>query len=379
MSVVNHQAKGNEATKCYLGEINGQNTCYLDGIIYNPDEIETTISSRTNPKVSESIERIEITNSDIACIPTEIFLVFKNLKTLVISDGNKNLNSLKPNNFIGANNLEVLQLNNNNIPSLVPSNFMKARGLKNLDLSRNRITDVKPHTFTGLDQLQKLNLNDNQIETLKSFSLMGLFSLKELRLSNNKIKKIEFQALRYNKKLLMITFKGNRCINVNFVPYKFPGNEQDVYGICEGKQTTKKPKQITIRIQEVPLKEKTPVGSNYHEMRQAPEGRVKPPGHHALSVKPVKQVRPVKPEKPVKRPTYTPITPSTQDDGLNYNRQATPVQKDGYFQENHVQSALAKAQASIKRFEDLKLDKPFYYLELDNFHKIEEPPAINLR
>lgn len=370
MGVGHQTAKGSEATKCYFGEINGQTTCFLNGITYDPAVVRTDTSNKTDPKISKSIERIEIINSNIACIPTEIFLVFKNLKTLVISDANKNLNSLKPSNFIGANSLEDLQMNENNIPHLVASNFIKARGLKNIDLSRNRITDVMPHAFTGLSRLERLNLNDNQIETLKLGSLMGLFNLKELRLSNNNIKKIEYEVLRYNKKLLLITFNGNRCINVNFVPYKFPDNEQDIYGICEGKVFTKKPTSTMIRIQEVPLPPVT-TNNNYNEIRQAPEAYVTPPGRVIQRTNPVNPTR-LPSHRSVNQQSIPAVYTRTEDDR---------AKQIDYFQKNTnlIESTLTKAQASIKRFEDLNLDKSFYYLELDNFHKIEEPPVINLK
>ena len=513
LSISSQLVRGNEAT-CFIGEINDEHTCFLDAITFDPKQMKTSINKGAFQS-SESVERVEITNSKLVCIPTQIFTIFENLKTLTISDGNSNLNMIKPSDLLGANNLETLQLSNNKIEKIVLSNFIKARKIKLLDLSSNRISEIEPHSFTGLERLQKLNLNDNQLKKLSSGMFTALFNLKELRVSNNKISEMGSQAFKYNKKLVMITLRGNLCINKNFVPFMLHENEKEISENCPEKPVNpfddekylemagapisrvyKNPRftndegdfqvntgrdEVILTIREIPYDPHhpknplKPQNTNFYESKQPPISHVynnqpnsrnsnnpqnnrpnpsrdnqqrpnnrdqimtirevpyiphtlldpinnednyqemyKPPTSTIFKNPRVEQERERRVNQGNSSPTKLPLIfrqpqpfPRKENTDLYYMfgrpptehvpppsrevHQDTPDNSQvvssnplhqlnadendpEFFKKNNRQlkASLDQAKATIKRFEDLELDKPFYYLELDNFHKIDE-------
>lgn len=132
---------------------------------------------------------------NITFVPTELFVIFPNLKKLELR---AKIETVNANDFRNAQNLEQLTLNNQlqRIPARI---FSLAKKLNNLVLSRNRIDTIEDFAFDGLDNLEQLGLAKNQLTSLKRYTFAGLTKLVNLNLRDNDISTIEDGAFSLPK------------------------------------------------------------------------------------------------------------------------------------------------------------------------------------
>jgi hypothetical protein len=135
---------------------------------------------------SDVIESVEFANSRLPNLPRDIFVRFKNLKSLTCDE--VNLSLLSKADFKLALNLEIFSCNSNYFKSLEKMLFNGSKKLKFVDLSINEIEAIDRTAFYGLENLKKLLLNDNKIRNLSDDVFEDLISLEEINLSSNQLK-----------------------------------------------------------------------------------------------------------------------------------------------------------------------------------------------
>ncbi|KAL7849932.1 hypothetical protein SRHO_G00192810 [Serrasalmus rhombeus] len=135
-------------------------------------------------------------------IPSEVPMATKNL--YVFQNG---IEALYQKDFIGLENLEMLDLSQNKLTKLPDDVFKPLSCLRNLDLSSNQITHISEDSFAGLELLERLYLYNNAIKSIHSAAFDGLEQLLELKLQGNQLTTIP--ALKMPR-LLLLDLRFNR-------------------------------------------------------------------------------------------------------------------------------------------------------------------------
>lgn len=117
-------------------------------------------------------------------LPTELLVIFPNLRNVDIESGIKQLCS---EDFPHAIQLHNLVLDSNEIETIDDYTFASQKRLNELSLYGNKLKVIKGNTFKGLDELKTLNLGSNEITTIED-GAFGLPKLEELNLNYNEIK-----------------------------------------------------------------------------------------------------------------------------------------------------------------------------------------------
>ncbi|XP_026864931.2 vasorin b [Electrophorus electricus] len=117
-----------------------------------------------------------------ATMPSGVPPLTKNL--YVFQNG---IESLHRDEFIGLENLELLDLSQNKITQLPNHVFETLTSLRNLDLSSNQINHISQDSFAGLELLERLYLYNNAITSIHPAAFDGLEQLLELKLQGNKL------------------------------------------------------------------------------------------------------------------------------------------------------------------------------------------------
>lgn len=115
-------------------------------------------------------------------MPSEVPTSTRNL--YIFQNG---IESLRQEDFIGLENLEMLDLSQNKLTELPDRVFEPLATLRNLDLSSNSFTHISEETFAGLKLLERLYLHSNTIKSIHPAAFDGLEQLLELKLQGNAI------------------------------------------------------------------------------------------------------------------------------------------------------------------------------------------------
>ncbi len=139
------------------------------------------VSERT-PQVRDAIiAAVPDANSSSDVIAADL----AEITTLSLS--NKNITSLKADDFDGLSALRYLNLQSNSLNTLPEGIFDGLSALRYLYLGNNSLTTLPEGIFDGLSALQNLNLSSNSLTTLPEGIFDGLSALIYLYLGNNSL------------------------------------------------------------------------------------------------------------------------------------------------------------------------------------------------
>lgn len=124
------------------------------------------------------------------------------------------ITDLEDDDFEGAVNLRVLDLQFNLLTELEDHIFSNANNLEELLLTGNQISTVGPMAFEGIPRLRILNLYNNRIQTLPSNVFHPLYSLYELDLGFNQLSTIDFPDFSYQPMFDTLWLEGNQLSNL---------------------------------------------------------------------------------------------------------------------------------------------------------------------
>ena len=105
---------------------------------------------------------------------------------------------------------------NNNISLIDPGVIDEVPQLEDLNLSSNNIENLPKELFKKLNQLKTLNLSDNKLQSFICELLPLNNVITEFHINNNDLEKISLANSRYLKKVKIIDFTYNICIDFKY-------------------------------------------------------------------------------------------------------------------------------------------------------------------
>lgn len=135
-------------------------------------------------------------------MPSDLPASTKNL--YVFKNG---IETLDQQDFIGLENLEMLDLSQNKLKELPDHVFEPLTSLRNLDLSSNQITLISQESFVGLKLLERLYLHSNTIKSIHPAAFDGLEQLLELKLYKNELTTVPVLKMPH---LLLLDLRFNK-------------------------------------------------------------------------------------------------------------------------------------------------------------------------
>lgn len=138
-----------------------------------------------NLEYLETLEELDVSNLNIARIPTDYQILFKSLKKLNISNNpNFEIYSLEK-NFI--KNITILIVQNCNLNFYDLDFILSIPNLTIIDLSKNKNLQLYQHQSEAWTTITDLSLNDCNLTKEDLFSLSCLSNLKHLSITNNPV------------------------------------------------------------------------------------------------------------------------------------------------------------------------------------------------
>lgn len=180
--------------------------CTLDNI-KSDSSTRFVIRTSNSKDYSTQILEVEITNSNLFDMPSEIFTNFPYMKR---ATANKcGVVDIHKNNFHYGINLNELRLRSNKLTKLPNSILSSSSLLQTLDLSSNQINEIEINAFAGLESLEFLALTDNQLVSLDENVFRHLRNLLSIRLDSNKLQVIEEKLFESSVNLTEIRVDSN--------------------------------------------------------------------------------------------------------------------------------------------------------------------------
>lgn len=198
----------------------GLYSCSLLGVMIPDNENANIIigGAHISPRNNADVQRVQVTNSNIPFIITQLFTTFPNIVELAISNGG--LTRVQSNAFANAVNLRTASVANNQLFGTIHANaFTGALSLSSLQFNLNRIQSIHEAAFNGLTALQNLIMENNNIQNLTNNVFQPLTSLRVLSLSNNQLEIIDGRLLANNNQVTQLDLSRNRidAIGRNFL------------------------------------------------------------------------------------------------------------------------------------------------------------------
>lgn len=175
--------------------------------ITNVNDPSASVKQNNSTKSKNDVRGVYFMKLTTNFLPLKVYETFPNMKYFGIVDSS--LHNLNHGDFIGYNELNVLDITDNNIRSLNNDSFDGATNLLKLGLNSNQIRNISGNAFKGLLNLEVLNLSKNRIQVLLNETFKDLISLKVLNLRRNNLNVLNYGFLLSNQRLEDIDFGLN--------------------------------------------------------------------------------------------------------------------------------------------------------------------------
>jgi len=159
-----------------------------------------------------AITRLEFIDQTVHYLPINLAQFFPNLKSIYVH--NCQLLATNSNDFQGLKHLTDIAFTKNKLTSLPDDTFDNLPQLERLDLSQNFFKQFPQNLLENAIKLKILNVSNNELEAFKVNLFSAQNQIEELYASGNKIKEISGRIFKHLKKLRVLDFKRNECINV---------------------------------------------------------------------------------------------------------------------------------------------------------------------
>lgn len=221
---------------CVFQVVSNLYTCQLADITVTENSNLFIGGQHLPGRTNNDVEVVNVVNSNIPFIITELFTTFPNLAQYrILAGGLTKINSgdftnanklriffasnnpklvvLEEKAFVGASNLQSLELINSPIETLNEGAFSGLSVLVKLSVENALIREIPAEIFASLTQLQFVSLSNNRLESLSGKLFANNPRIRFLQFSNNQIKAIERNFFDNIQDLSSLNVQGNRCAN----------------------------------------------------------------------------------------------------------------------------------------------------------------------
>lgn len=190
----------NEIYTCRLADITISDSADADYVISGVHETDMT---------NEDVMKVQIINSNIPFVITQLFTTFPALNACYITNGG--LTRIQSNAFPNASSLTYLEVQQNHELRIIQENaFVGAPNLFNIDLYDNEIEEIHENAFEGLGLLLQLFLDRNHLSHLPLNVFRPLTTLYTLQLSENHFESLEGKLFIHNSEIRILEVALNQ-------------------------------------------------------------------------------------------------------------------------------------------------------------------------
>lgn len=184
-------------------------TCFKESNKDSIDNNNNNLNAVCRSDRKQDIIRMQINHCQMPDLQSyNFFIVYPNLSEFHIS--NIELESLKNEDFHGANALNHFIASNNRISEIRSFVFGRAPHVTHVDLYNNRITVISENAFEYVKStLRVINLSKNAIQYVNRKTFRGLTALTALYLGYNNITYIEPNAFAESNNLTWLDLSSN--------------------------------------------------------------------------------------------------------------------------------------------------------------------------
>lgn len=207
--ILNVKAQTENLT-CNYEDVSGYYSCQISGAVIADDEtLDIAISGEHLPQRSDvDVNRVEIIDSNIPFVVTQIFTKFPNISILLIE--NAGLTRFQIGAFRNGGNLRSLGVRSNQIENLTADSFEGAWNLQTIYVIDCQVSTVDGAAFNGLSVLDTLLLSNNNIQQLPVNVFSSLPALNSLFIKSNKLESLDGRLFSNNFALRFIDLENNQ-------------------------------------------------------------------------------------------------------------------------------------------------------------------------
>ena len=160
-----------------------------------------------------ALETLFLRDNQISTLPQNVFSTLSALETLSLRDND--LASLNANLFSSLSDLRILLLDGNQLDTLATGLLSNLSALQVLDLHGNQLDSLDADIFSGLSALRALDLDGNELATLNSGVFSNLSSLEGLDLNTNKLGSVDASIFSNLSALRILNLSKNELSSLD--------------------------------------------------------------------------------------------------------------------------------------------------------------------
>ncbi len=160
-----------------------------------------------------ALETLFLRDNQLGSLPQNVFSTLSALETLSFRDNE--LADLDANLFSNLTNLEILLLDGNQLDSLNTDLFSNLSALQALDLNGNKLSSLDANVFSNLSALRILDLDGNELGSLPQNLFSNLSALEGLDLDGNELSSLDAGIFSNLSALRILDLNGNQLSSLD--------------------------------------------------------------------------------------------------------------------------------------------------------------------
>ncbi len=160
-----------------------------------------------------ALETLFLRDNQISSLPQDLFSALSALETLSLRDND--LSSLNANLFSSLSDLRILLLDGNHLDSLHTDLFSDLSAVEALDLNGIELNSLPQNVFSNLAALRILDLDGNELSSLDASTFSSLSALEGLDLDGNELSSLDASVFSNLSALRILDLNGNKLSSLD--------------------------------------------------------------------------------------------------------------------------------------------------------------------
>lgn len=162
--------------------------------IYLNSNIMLESLSRISLEMAFNLERIVVSDSNIAELQSDMF--FNNSRLLHLDISDNKIKRVHRNAFYGLKSLKYLKLQHNVLSDIDAETFLALKSLRNISIAFNNIERITGNLFKESKSVEHIDFSNNRVKNLSSDAFQNIRNVSEILLKHNRIKKFPKTAFQ---------------------------------------------------------------------------------------------------------------------------------------------------------------------------------------